>query len=393
MSQETIVVLNGSHSELPLIQAAARRGLRVVALGNQAIGVGHRYADARLQVDYRDAQQILRIVDECGATAIASAANDWALLTASFVSDALGLPGYDRPRVAQQLLHKDSFRRLCSELEVASPRACDFSSAKDALSAEISFPVIVKPIDSGGGRGISRADTRAELTGALERAFGASRSRRVVIEEFVEGQLHSLSAIIQDQRVVTSYLDAEYTLYDSYAVSTSMTFEKGAICEFEKVVESLNVIAGALSLTDGLLHAQFISTDSGPKLVEVTRRIPGDLHPWTVEMQMGLDWSDIILEFLLGHKVNVGAERHKRPIVSEFVGRHCVSLAGDDADAGLYVDRSIFHNLWHVVPVAAETHPLREAGAKGFVATLAYGSLDEMQEKTSRIRTLISTRR
>ena len=90
-----MLLLGGSHAEIPMIQAAKKMGYYVITSGNQADGLGHPYGDEYIKKDFSDKDAILQLAKEEQIDAICSGCNDFACLTAAYVAEKLGLPGHD----------------------------------------------------------------------------------------------------------------------------------------------------------------------------------------------------------------------------------------------------------------------------------------------------------
>ncbi|MCG6414187.1 ATP-grasp domain-containing protein, partial [Vibrio fluvialis] len=139
---------------------------------------------------------------------------------------------------------------------------------------------ICKPVDAFSGRGVSVIDGMDidSVANADEVARSVSHTGRSLFETFVEGQLYSYSAFIEQRKVVESFVVIEGSSSNPYAVDTSYVddeFNEDARAVLKKSIEA---IAQHLQLRDGLVHLQFILADGQPYLIEITRRCPGDLY-------------------------------------------------------------------------------------------------------------------
>ena len=106
-SMKKMLLLGGSHAEIPMIQAAKKMGYYVITSGNQVDGLGHPYGDKYVQADFSDKEAILQLAKKEQVDAICSGCNDFACLTAAYVAEKLGSPGHDSYENAIKIHHKD----------------------------------------------------------------------------------------------------------------------------------------------------------------------------------------------------------------------------------------------------------------------------------------------
>ena len=321
-SPKTLLILGGSHAEIPLIKAGKDLGFRVVTSGNRPSDLGHPYADEYRLADFSNREEVLALARELEVDAICSACNDFAAISAAYVAEKLGLPGHDSCEVTTLLHHKDRYRDFAIAHAIPTPRAWGFSSLDIALqaAADLPFPMIVKPVDLTGGKGVRRVDDAESCEVALREAFRRSRSKRVVIEEFVEGSNHGYSALLRGGKVAFHFADDEYYFTNRYMVSgasTPTTAPPSAVAELKSLTEK---IARVLNLRDGIFHVQFILRDEKPVIIEVCRRSPGDLYIELVRLATGMDYPRAIVEAACGLPMTVEQDSNVRG----FYLRHCV---------------------------------------------------------------------
>ena len=120
-----LLILNGRFSEITLIEAAHKLGYYVITSGNAPQLIGHQYADEYIGADYSDKDAILQLVKNNHVDRIVSCANDFGVITASYVAEKMGWPGHDTYENAQILHQKDLFRYLNLALAHLSKIICE----------------------------------------------------------------------------------------------------------------------------------------------------------------------------------------------------------------------------------------------------------------------------
>lgn len=318
-----MLMLGGSHAEIPMIQAARKMGYYVITTGNQESGLGHPYADEYVNCDFSDKEAIYRLATEKKVDAICSGCNDFAALSAAYAAEKMRLPGHDSYETALQIHHKDKYRALAERIGIHTPRSyrCTAPNEIDAICSNITFPVIVKPVDLTGGKGMMRCDDVYQVKSAVANAMKVTRQNYVIIEEFVTGTNHGFSAYIQNGRVTFYFVDNEQYYHNPYLVSGASAPGDVPLHAIEQLCKDCNKIAQELSLADGILHIQFILTRTEePVIIEVCRRAPGDLYIQFVQMATGIDYP----HYIVAAEAGVQMEQPGHSFINGYYVRHCV---------------------------------------------------------------------
>ena len=322
MERKKLLIPNGNPSELQLIEAAHRLGLYVITSGNNRLAPAHQFADRYVCADFSDREAILRVAKDHRVDYMCSNSNDIALITTAWVCEQLGLPGHDPYETTLQLHHKDRFKALAKKLSLHVAEGAAFTDREAALRYAMALPYkcIIKPVDLVGGNGITAAETPEEKTAAIELAFRASPGGRIVIEEYVEGSAHSFSGFLVGQRVVNTFSDNEYAFGKPFKISTSASPADGIEQVRDILIEDMEKVARELKLVDGRLHVQYLMRDNVPYILEMTRRISGDLYAVPESDSLGFNTADWYLRAECGMDVSAVPRRAQRGMF----GRHCI---------------------------------------------------------------------
>lgn len=339
IKNKKVLVLGGGHSEIPIILAAKKRGYYVITTGNQVNGLGHRYADEYCVCDFSDKEAILALAKSKQVEGIISGCNDFALLSAAYACEKLGLPGHDSYQTSIILHHKDKYREFASAHNIHTPKAirCFAKGDISAACTRLRFPVIVKPVDLTGGKGIKKCNNIYEVEAAYDEAIKITREKYIIIEEFITGTNHGFSAYIQDQRVTFFFADNEQYYLNKYLVAGASTPTDVNEQALEQLCSDCEKIASTLKLVDGIVHIQFIMSDEGPVIIEICRRAPGDLYIKLVEMATGIDYPGIIVDAELGRKL----QKLEKRIPHSYWVRHCVMTNTTGTYRCVEIDESI----------------------------------------------------
>jgi phosphoribosylaminoimidazole carboxylase (NCAIR synthetase) len=292
-----ILIVGGSHAEIPLIDAAHALGLHVTTTGNQPQGLGHARADEYVPADFSDREAIRSLAERLGVVGIVSGCNDFAALSTAWAAEQIGLGGHDPFDMAIRIHHKDRFRELLEELGIPTPASGVVRGLDEAIEVcrRIGFPVIVKPVDLTGGKGMTVCRSADELDAAVAHGFSLTRQSHLVVEQFMEGTRHGFTCFVTGGRVGFWFADDEQYFHNQFLVSGTTTPTSMPTTAITELVDAVETITRSLELVDGLMHVQCIQTAVGPRIVELCRRCPGDLYPWFVQLSTGYDYAGAVL--------------------------------------------------------------------------------------------------
>lgn len=182
------MLLGGIRYLLPVIKAAHEQGYYVITADYIENNIAHKYSDEYVNVSVLDKEAVLKIAQEKNIDGIMSFGVDPGVVAAAYVQKKMGLPSFGPYESVEILQNKDKFRAFLTANSFNVPRARSFSSMEEALSDLdwYQYPVIVKPTDSAGSKGVSRVDSEAQLKSALQYAFEHSFKGNIIVEEFIE---------------------------------------------------------------------------------------------------------------------------------------------------------------------------------------------------------------
>lgn len=188
MKQKRLMLLGGIRYLLPVIKAAHEQGYYVITADYLPDNIAHKYSDEYVNVSIIDKDAVLKVAQEKEIDGIMSFGVDPGVIAASYVQNQLGLPSFGPYESVEILQNKDKFRQFLADNGFNVPKSKGFSSIEEALAQLdwFEYPVIVKPTDSAGSKGVTRVDCFDELRPALEFAFNHSIKGKVIVEEFIE---------------------------------------------------------------------------------------------------------------------------------------------------------------------------------------------------------------
>ena len=185
--KKKILLLGGSAQQIVAIETAKKLGYYTVLCDFLSDNPGQHVADSFYLVSTTDKDAVLKVAKEEQVNGVLAYASDPAAPTAAYVAEKLGLSTNPYGAV-ETLCNKDKFRSFLSVNDFNTPVSGGYKTAGAVMKDidKYNFPIIVKPVDSSGSKGVTVVRQMEELVEALEFAFSFSRCNRIVVEEFIE---------------------------------------------------------------------------------------------------------------------------------------------------------------------------------------------------------------
>jgi biotin carboxylase len=314
----------GRHQRRAIAQAR-ERGLRVVAVDRNPEAPGLALADVSEVVDFADVDAVVDVARRHDVDGALTVSADRAVPVVGAVTERLGLPTIGRD-VAHRMTHKIAMRRTLAEEGIPQPPFAAVRNLAEGRAAleTVGLPAVLKPVDSGGQRGLFRIETPGDLESHLHSALAESPGREAILEGFVEGTEMNGIVVVRsgDARMVT-LSDRLRPEGAGFGVGWIHLFPASIHSDqlglAERVAERS---VAALGLRDGIAFPQLIaSPDGGVSVVEVAARIPGGQMADLVRHAVGVDLVELALRFALGEPIPdvVAVPRFSQPLAIRFL--------------------------------------------------------------------------
>ena len=295
--QKKLMLLGGIRYLLPVIKAAHEQGYYVITADYLPDNIAHKYSDEYVNVSIIDKEAVLAVAKAKNIDGIMSFGVDPGVIAASYVQNKMGLPSFGPYESVEILQNKDKFRQFLADNGFNVPKSKGFSSVEEALKDRefYEFPVIVKPTDSAGSKGVTRVDCFEELLPALKYAFAHSIKGKVIVEEFIEkrgcssdtdsfvynGELKMITFSAQrfDESAINPYTPAAY--------SWPSTFTKEEEAYLASEIQRLLTL---LKMETSIYNIETrIGTNGKPYIMEVSPRGGGNRLAEVVRYATGVD--------------------------------------------------------------------------------------------------------
>lgn len=338
-----VLLLDTNVSSYPIYDFLIDEGFEVYVAGSRSSDCLAKFTPNFIQFDYSDIKKLEFILLEKKIDFVVPGCNDVSYFSACKLANKINLFGLDTEENTKIINNKALFRSFAIQNGLSVPMIL---TREEALKTNTR--IIIKPVDAYSGRGISRLQkpNLNNLEEAITEAISFSKNKDFVIEEFVKGQLCSHSAFISNGEILIDFFVKEDSSTNKYTVDTSRLDVSISKDIKRKLRKEICFIANKLNLVDGLIHTQFILTKKSFKIIEITRRCPGDLYSLLIQKSTGYDYARAYTEPFINRK-NSNKKTDKK---ISLVIRHTISESEKIKYRSIYFNKNF--ELEQLVPLS-----------------------------------------
>jgi len=307
-----LAIIGASYLQVPLILKAKEMGYETHVFAWAAGDVGERLADRFYPISIVEKQAILDKCREIGIDGICTISSDLAAVTVNYVAQALGLPG-NSMECTLKSTNKHQMRLAFAQGGDPSPRSVEVGPDADlSVLHDFRYPLIVKPTDRSGSRGITKVEIPAGLPQAITRAREQSFEKKAVVEEFVDGQEYSVECV--------SYQGVHHLLQITlkYTTGAPMYIETGHVEPAPLPPQTADRIEAVvyhaldtLEIKNGASHSELkIDAAGNINLIEIGGRMGGDcIGSHLVRYTTGMDFVGMVVQIATGREPDFTKEK------------------------------------------------------------------------------------
>jgi len=297
-----LAIIGASYLQLPLIEKAKELGYTTHVFAWAANDVGETAADHFYPVSIVEKERIAEICREIGMDGVCSIASDLAAVTVNYVACQLGLPGNSMACTLKST-NKHHMRRAFEQNGDPSPRSILVDENTDPATLELHYPVIVKPTDRSGSRGIYKLETPDGLKDAIHASISEGFEKKALVEEFVEGEEYSVEGISFNGRHHILTITQKFTTGAPHFIETGHREPAPVSAEmFERVKQVVVHALDTLEIRNSASHSEIkISPDGEIHLIEIGGRMGGDcIGSDLVRYSTGIDYVRAVIQVACG---------------------------------------------------------------------------------------------
>jgi len=322
-NKQVAIVLAGTFPHISLIEQLKERGYYTILVDYFKNPPAKPYADEHIQESTLDKDMVLRISKERNASLVICTYMEHANVTACYVAEKLNLPhpySYETSlNVSNKLLMKD----IMIKNDIPTSKFRVISNVEECDAIDLTYPLIVKPSDSNGSKGVRKADSLVELKQFAEKAFEFSRNHKVIVEEYKIGKEIGIDCYISNGKATVLITKERRKIPVSinqneqiFGCIWPISIDNPDYTLYEKIAEK---IAKAFGLDNTPLMIQAIENDNEINIIEFGARFGGGESFRIIKLSTGFDTTSAAIDSYLGNNVAVKLQNPKFYYAETFI--------------------------------------------------------------------------
>ena len=392
-----LLLLGGDTTLIPVIEAAHKRGYYVITCDYLPDNIAHKYSDEYINHSTTDKEKILEWAENNNIDGVLTF-TDSGVLTAAYICERMGLVQLGSYKTIEIMQNKDLFRGFLKENHCNVPAFGRYSSWEEVEKDidTLPYPVIIKPVDAAGSKGVTKVLSKDNLKYAYDHAIKFSIKRpEVIIEQFIDPtgpQIHG-DVFVRDGKVVFHYLgDHHFDSSINNLVPVSTTWPSTHSEEdIKKVVDQIHMFVTKVGFQNGCMNTESRINENDGKayLIDVGARSGGNYTPFVINYASGFDFIETMLDFSMERKY-----RKNNFNKVGFFAYLVIHSKNDGILKSVTIDPSLNDKILErhdYVPVGGHVRSFRGANAAIGILIVKFCSMELMQEVSNNLDKYIKT--
>ncbi len=321
MGKKKLAIIGAALFQEPAILKAKEMGLETHVFAWEAGDPGEKMADFFYPISIREKEEILAKCQEIGIDGIISIASDLAMVTVNYVAEKMGLTGNS---IAATLIstNKHEMREAFAKGGDPSPQSIVADATTDLDAIDIALPLIVKPTDRSGSRGVIKVEKKEDLKTAIDFAINESFEKKAVVEEFATGDEYSVEYISCRGKHYLLAVTEKTTSGEPWFIEMSH-IEPAPITNErrENIRRVCDHALDTLMLYDGAGHIELkVDANENIKIIEIGGRMGGGfIGSDLVELSTGYDYVSNVIRIAMGEEIGEPVLRNDKTAGIKFI--------------------------------------------------------------------------
>lgn len=299
-----ILILGGGSGQLNIIKKAKAMGHQVIVSDYYKDAPGKKIADFSELISTFDVEANIKAAKKHNVDAVLTAGTDQPVYTAAAVNKALGLPSFLSKKTAKAVTNKKIMKNKFSEADIASVKYKIIDEKfNDKNLSSLNFPVVVKPLDSQGQRGVFKLKSTAQVRENFSEVIKFSREKEILVEEYYNSDEITLSGWVQDSELKILTITDRVTHQNKkhIGICSAHIFPSKFLSDYYEDIKKLSEkIVDAFAIKNGPVYFQFLIGDKGLKVNEIACRLGGAYESDFIPIITGVDIVEMMVELSLG---------------------------------------------------------------------------------------------
>jgi biotin carboxylase len=366
----TLMMLGASRSQLPGILRAKTMGHRVITCDYIENAIGHQYSDQQLYVSTFDVEGVVAAASALELHGIMTMATDQPVYTAAVVANRLGLPSPLFLTTALSVTNKQTMKAVFDRYQIPCVASILYEKGiHEAVLDTIDYPVVIKPVDSQGQRGVFYVESSDQVRNLYREVIKHSRQRQILVEQYYPHDEITVSGWVQDSQLTILTVTDRVTFKDRKAIGICLAhnYPSKHLKAYQEEIEALTQqIVKAFDIQNGPIYFQYFLGAEGLKVNEVACRIGGAFESSFIPLVTEFDILERTIESALGTDTDTDTDtdtaylqtahkptRAKHLSVQLFFSEPCI-IASQSTEEGLLtlegvVEVGLYKNVGDVI--------------------------------------------
>jgi biotin carboxylase len=324
-----LLILGGNPETSALVRVANDMGVKTIVTSARKTDDAKKYAWKSFDVDGMDVPGLIALAREEQVDGVLVGVADILVPSYCKVCDALGFPCYATQRIVDVFSFKDVFKATCESYGIHGiPEFYLDADMKPSDVAKIKYPVMVKPVDNGGGVGMTVVYKESELRPAVEKALAASAKKRFIVERYMLCDDAFMYYTFKDGYCSASCISDRYTTDEQPGLSRvclGATYPSKHLNDYMnrmhanalRMFKDVGIKNGVLMLSGFFEDGEFYVYDPG-------FRLQGEAPHLVLKALYGYDQREMLVRFALTGNEGESVDLHKE--VPNLNGKHAGSV-------------------------------------------------------------------
>lgn len=394
------LLIIGVEENESIIKAAHDMGVYAICIDRNADRFNCeavRIADEIWKMDYSDISSVVEKCREAGVTGVMTGYSEFKVSYAARISEALGVPFYATVEQIEITRNKRKFKDLCIKYHV--PIAKDYCFANPLTEDEkeaVHYPVIVKPTDYAGCKGITVCYNRSQLNKAIAYALEFSASRTIICEDYIVGTELMAIYTLKDGEISLSSLSEKYISRDHERISGLCDAVVAPSRYYEKYIQEtdgpIRDLLLGIDAKNGMAFFQFIANEEGITAFEMGYRLNGNNDCCIIEKYNNINYMKMMISYSLTGDMGDDLKKDN-PLFDRYLCTLCTYLnAGvvDKVDYGQLEDRDWVDDIYSYVTPGKVITDDDSTQRRGVFVKLNGKTIEELAARIKEVQAMIT---
>lgn len=331
LSGKRLLIMGGTRISCEIVRCAKRMGVITAVADYNKIedSPGKQLADEQYLTDVTDVDAVVSLIQREKIDGVITGFSDMLLPYYAEVCRRTGLPSYGTKEQFELFIQKDKYKALCRKYGIPTVKEYKIEDGIfENAGEEIRYPVLVKPVDSSGARGISICNNRPELEEAYRKAESSSTTGKVLVEEYLIGKELTVFWVFQEGNYYLSVIGNRHVKKNQKGViplPVGYTFPSSITEEYiREYVPKVKAMLKSVDIQNGMMFMQCKLEDGQPVVYDIGYRLTGSLEYKILDALCGYNPMEMLIRYALTGKM---AEYNIKEKVNPYLGKYAYNIS------------------------------------------------------------------